>query len=90
VSDKKVVNRLLAARPDKETIDALKTALQDKDWAVRAAAAKGLGRLGRPELGSFLTSSLEDGKPSVRFAAAVAVLRLDTGKAAAARYAQVR
>jgi HEAT repeat protein len=80
----------LAARPDKETIEALKRILSDRDWTVRAAAARALGKLGRPDLSAFLTTALEDGKPSVRFAAAVSVIRLGSAKSTSTRYAQVR
>jgi len=42
---------------------AFKTALMDRDWAVRAAAAKAIGQLGRPGTEKWLEFSLDDRKP---------------------------
>jgi len=89
-SPRAVSATLLATNPDDEAIEALKTALTDRDWTVRAAAARALGRLGRPELGDFLASSLEDSKPGVRYAAAVSVIRLTSAKRSATRYAKLQ
>jgi HEAT repeat protein len=67
---------LLSRRPDRETLLALKAALVDRDWTVRASAAKAIGVLGRPGTIKWLEFSLTDGKPAVRYEAAVAILRM--------------
>jgi HEAT repeat protein len=67
-SPRAVSATMLAARPDKETIEALKRALSDRDWTVRAAAARAIGKLGRPDLSAFLTTALEDSKPNSEYA----------------------
>lgn len=67
---------LLSRRPDKATMLALKAALMDRDWSVRAAAAMALGRLGRPGTRQWLEFALDDSKPAVRDAAAVGILRM--------------
>jgi HEAT repeat protein len=67
---------LLSRRPDKETMLALKTALMDRDWAVRTAAVKAIGQLGRPGTEQWLEFSLDDSKPGVRYEAAVSILRM--------------
>lgn len=67
---------LLSRRPDRETMLALKAALVDRDWTVRASAAKAIGVLGRPDTRKWLEFSLSDGKPGVRYEAAVAILRM--------------
>lgn len=81
---------LLSRRPDKATLLALKAALVDRDWSVRAAAAMALGRMGRPGTQHWLEFALEDGKPAVRDAAAVGILRMSARRAGASSYAALR
>jgi HEAT repeat protein len=80
---------LLSRRPDKETMLALKAALVDRDWTVRAAAAKAVGTLGRPGTEKWLEFSLQDGKPGVRYEAAVGMLRM-ASRAHTSTYANLR
>ena len=54
----------------------LDDALQDKNWAVRAAAAEALGKLPRQGQVSQLAPLLDDDKEAVRFMAASSILRL--------------
>jgi HEAT repeat protein len=79
---------LLSRRPDRETLLALKAALVDRDWMVRASAAKAIGVLGRPDTRKWLEFSLTDGKPAVRYEAAVAILRI-TSRAKTPAYAKL-
>jgi HEAT repeat protein len=79
---------LLSRRPDRETLLALKAALVDHDWTVRASAAKAIGALGRPNTLKWLEFSLDDGKPAVRFEAAVSILRI-TSRAKTPTYAKL-
>jgi len=74
------IANLLARHPDRETLQALKVALMDRDWEVRASAAQAIGKLGRPETAKWLEYSLEDGKPIVRYAAAAGILRITSGR----------
>lgn len=81
---------LLSRRPDKATMLALKAALMDRDWSVRAAAAVALGRMRRPGTRQWLEFALDDGKPAVRDAAAVGILRMSARRAGASTYANLR
>ncbi len=74
---------LLSRRPDKATMLALKAALMDRDWSVRAAAAIALGKMARPGTEPWLEYALDDGKPAVRDAAAVGILRMSARRAGA-------
>lgn len=78
---------LLSRRPDKATMLALKAALMDRDWSVRAASATALGKLGRPGTRQWLEFALDDSKPAVRDAAAVGILRMSTLRAGGPSYA---
>jgi len=57
-------------------LDALKEALLDKDWSVRAAAVHSLAMRNDPRLKPDLEPMLNDEKEAVRLRAAAAVLRL--------------
>ena len=59
----------------KELIDAL----EDKDAAVRASAAKGLGQWNDPATSTALAPLIDDTKLPVRLTAAAAYLRASTG-----------
>jgi HEAT repeat protein len=81
---------LLSRRPDKATMLALKAALMDRDWSVRAAAAMALGKLGRPGTRQWLEFALDDSKSAVRDAAAVGILRMSPLRAGASSYANLQ
>jgi HEAT repeat protein len=67
---------LLGTDPSPATLDALKEALIDKDWSVRAAAVHSLALHNDPALKPDLESLLFDAKEAVRLRAAAAYLRL--------------
>jgi HEAT repeat protein len=69
---------LLGADRDPATIDALKDALFDKDWAVRAAAVHSISLRNDPALKKELEPLLQDDNESVRLRAAAGYLRLST------------
>jgi HEAT repeat protein len=81
---------LLSSRPNKETLLALKAALVDHDWTVRAAAAKAIGQVGRPGNERWLEFSLQDDKPAVRYEAAVGILRMASQLHTSPAYANLR
>src|ERR1700735_2574107 len=73
-----VAATFLAHDPDSATGRALvRTALNDKDWIVRAAAIEAIAQRGDPALGDKIVGSLFDTNVHVRFTAAAAVIRLD-------------
>src|SRR5580700_5715220 len=82
---------LLGKDPSPATLDALKEALIDKDWSVRAAAVHALALRNDPAIKPDLEPLLFDAKEAVRLRAAAAFLRLSAieaepkkpGKAAA-------
>jgi HEAT repeat protein len=65
---------MLARERDKATLEALRDALTDKDWSVRAAAVHALTLRRAPRLKNDLTPLLEDENQAVRFRAAAAYL----------------
>jgi HEAT repeat protein len=68
---------LLAEDCDPQTFKLLETALtDDKNWAVRAAAAKALGRCGNPDAIPKLELNLTDSHVAVKFMSAAAIVRL--------------
>jgi HEAT repeat protein len=81
-----VAATLLAHDPDPKTGTALvKTALNDKDWIVRAAALEAIAQRGDPSLESKIEMSLFDANSHVRYTAAATVIRLSTLERKAAR-----
>jgi HEAT repeat protein len=69
--------QLLAADDTHETVDELTYALGDKNWTVRAAAARSLAKLNvRAALPQLKDMMAEDKSQPARFAAAAAVIRL--------------
>jgi HEAT repeat protein len=70
---------LLSRAPDRDTLEALKNALWDKDWAVRQASARAVGSMKRRDFIPLLIPLLNDDKPPVRYAAAVAILKIMPG-----------
>ena len=67
---------LLAREKDKETIDALKEALSDKDWHLRAAAVHALALQDDVSMRKILDPMIQDDREEVRLRAAAAMLRL--------------
>jgi HEAT repeat protein len=67
---------LLGRDKNPDTVKALKEALYDKDWRVRAAAVHSLALRNDASLGPDLEAMIEDDKEEVRLRAAAAWLRL--------------
>jgi HEAT repeat protein len=67
---------LLGNDKDPAVLDALKDALSDKDWSVRAAAVHSLSLRNDPALRKELEPLLQDDKEAVRMRAAAGYLRL--------------
>jgi HEAT repeat protein len=76
VSGRATAALLLGKDKDRATLEALKDALLDKDWSVRAAAVHSLAVRNDPSLKSDLEPLLDDGKEAVRLRAAAGYLRL--------------
>jgi HEAT repeat protein len=82
LADSGVTGRAMAALllgndPDPETASALREALSDKQWSVRAAAIHSLALRDDPSMEQEFLALLDDSKEPVRLSAAVAYLRLD-------------
>ncbi len=73
---------LLASDTKAQSAQQLEEALADKNWVVRAAAAKGLGSSPHSEVLAKLQPLLNDEKESVRYMAAAAIVRLSRVKSA--------
>lgn len=67
---------LLGSDKDPATLEALKGALSDKDWSVRAAAVHSVALRNNPALKQELEPLLSDDKQAVRLRAAAGYLRL--------------
>jgi HEAT repeat protein len=76
VSGRAAAALLLGHAKDQATLDALKDALGDKEWSVRAAAVHSLAMQDDPRLAADLAPLLEDENQAVRFRAAAGYLRL--------------
>jgi HEAT repeat protein len=89
VTGRALAATILAREKDEATLAALREALSDKDWSVRAAAVHSLALSNQPELRSDLVALLDDKKEAVRYRAAAAYLRLELlsqpGKSGGAR-----
>ncbi len=77
VSGRAAAALLLGRRKDDQTLRALRSALSDKDWSVRAAAVHSLALWNRPSLRPEMANLLDDSKEDVRLRAAAAYIRLD-------------
>jgi HEAT repeat protein len=76
---------LLAQDCDAQTVKLLQVSLaNDKSWAVKATAAKALGKCGNPETIPTLEQNLADSHAAVRFMAAAAIVRLSPKPVASA------
>jgi HEAT repeat protein len=80
VSGRATAALLLEKDKDPQTLAALKEALQDKDWSVRAAAVHALVLRDEPAFQSDITPLLDDKTEAVRLRAAAGYLRLETVK----------
>jgi HEAT repeat protein len=76
---------LLGKDNDPALIPALKDALIDKNWTVRAAAVHSLALRNNPAMKKDLAPMLQDDKEGVRLRAAAAFLRLSAIQASASR-----
>jgi HEAT repeat protein len=81
VSGRATAALLLGMEKDSETMQALREALSDKEWSVRAAAVHSLALRNDPALEGEIVPVLEDSNEPVRLRAAAAYLRLETIKA---------
>jgi HEAT repeat protein len=72
-----VCAKLLSSDRTEETVAELVGALGDSSWVVRAAAARALGEMDRPEALPGLKAELEnDDQSTAQFAAAAAIVRI--------------
>jgi HEAT repeat protein len=71
---------LLSEDRSPEVLAALREALKDDDWSVRAAAVHALASRGDPSLKNELIPLLDDKKEAVRVRAAAGYLRLSTAR----------
>lgn len=76
ISGRASVALMLANEQDAATLEALKDALTDKEWSVRAAAVHALCLRNDPALRAYLEPLLKDDKGPVRLRAAAGYLRL--------------
>jgi HEAT repeat protein len=77
VSGRAAVALLFAAEKNAATLQALRDALSDKDWSVRAAAVHSLAVWNDPSLEQDIVPLLDDKKEAVRLRAAAGYLRLE-------------
>jgi len=75
-SGKTVAAALLAEDRNPESVQAIRQALGDKNWTVRAAAARALALAGRQDAFTDIAGLLDDKKEEVQYSAAAAVIRL--------------
>lgn len=80
VSGRAAAALLLGKEMDLPTLQALKDALNDKDWSVRAAAVHSLVLRDDPDVQTDIRRLLEDKSEPVRLRAAAGYLRLETIK----------
>lgn len=77
VSGRATAALLLEKEKDPQTLAALKDALQDKDWSVRAAAVHALVLRDQPQYEADIVPLLDDKTEAVRLRAAAGYLRLE-------------
>jgi HEAT repeat protein len=77
VSARGLAALMLAKETDEESLKALRDAIYDSDWSVRAAAIHSLALRDKPEVKDDLVLLFDDKKIAVRYRAAAAYLRLD-------------
>ena len=81
VSGRAAAALLLGSRREQRNLMALRDALSDKDWSVRAAAIHALVLWNDPALKPEIARRLEDDSQPVRLRAAAGYLRLDSIRA---------
>ena len=85
VSGRATAALLLEKETDTPTIEALKDALHDKDWSVRAAGVHALVLHNQPAYESAIIPLLDDKTEAVRLRAAAGYLRLENIKKTSGR-----
>jgi HEAT repeat protein len=80
VSGRATAALLLEKEKDPQTLAALKDALQDKEWSVRAAAVHALVMRDEPAFEADIIPVLDDKTEAVRLRAAAGYLRLESVK----------
>jgi len=75
-SGKTVAAALLADDKNPEALSAIRQALEDKNWTVRAAAARALALAGSLRDFKEIAALLDDKREEVQYSAAAAVIRL--------------
>jgi HEAT repeat protein len=88
VSGRAAAAIMLAGTNTTASADALKNALSDKDWRVRAAAVHALTLRNDPALASNVVTLLDDDSRAVRLRAAAACLRLSSSRSRSAKSVQ--
>jgi HEAT repeat protein len=71
---------LLSRDPRRDTLQALRRALSDRDWSVRAAAVHALALRNNPALQPDIARLINDDNQAVRLRAAAAYIRFDAIK----------
>jgi HEAT repeat protein len=77
VSGRAATALMLGTDPDPRVLRALRDALEDKDWSVRAAAVHSIALRNNPALQADLVPLFDDRKEAVRTRAAAGYLRLE-------------
>jgi HEAT repeat protein len=75
-SGKTITAAILAEDKSPEAVQAIRQSLGDKNWTVRAAAARALALAARMEAFKDIAGLLDDKKEEVQYSAAAAVIRL--------------
>jgi HEAT repeat protein len=76
-----VCAKLLSSDNSRDTVNELRDALADKNWAVRAAAARALAKMNHPEAIPQLRDMMQyDKEQPARFAAAAAIILLSPAR----------
>lgn len=75
-SGKTVVVAMLASDKSPDVVKAIRQALNDKNWTVRAAAARTLALAGNTDAFNDIAVLLDDTREEVQYSAASAVIRL--------------
>lgn len=75
-SGKTVAALLLATDRSPESLDALRKALEDKNWTVRTAAVRAIGKRNATTLYDNVAMLLDDKRDEVQYSTAAAVIRL--------------